>query len=90
VGASGEARKGDDKMMKAALASVAIAAVAALSTPAKAAVAAVEETYTFIGACTDCYNGGGDIHATLVLEDYTKAVRSRRATSSRFPTQVAI
>lgn len=68
-------------MMKAALASVAIAAVAALSTPAKAAVAAVEETYTFIGACTDCYNGGGDIHATLVLEDYT---RGRSIETSNF------
>ena len=31
----------------------------------------MDETYSFNGACTDCYNGDGDVHATLVLEDYT-------------------
>jgi PEP-CTERM motif len=57
-------------MMRAALASAAIAAVAGLSTPAEATTAVAEETYNFTGACIDCFNGDGDIHATLVLENY--------------------
>jgi hypothetical protein len=61
--------KGHKKMIRTALASVALVAVVGLNTPARAALAVLEETYSFSGTCTDCL---GDVRATLVLEDYTQ------------------
>lgn len=62
-------------MTRTMLAVLAGAALAAVSTPGGAAgvVTVTDETFYFTGACADCTGDGpgGDVTATLVLQNYT-------------------
>ena len=59
-------------MRKTAVACAAFAALSVYSASAGAtSVSSQDQTFTFTGACTDCYDGHASVSATLVLSNYT-------------------